>query len=91
MFIAILIGTIVAGFAAGDGGDPVHFAWLMLVTASAVGSPTTTWRRLRYDNRSMGPKTAFAGSWRHGRPKGRRASPKRDSGREVPTAKPLSR
>ena len=34
-FIAILIGTIVAGFAAGDGGDPIHFAWLMLVTASA--------------------------------------------------------
>ena len=34
-FIAILIGTIVAGLAAGDGGDPIHFAWLMLVTATA--------------------------------------------------------
>ena len=35
-FIAILIGTIVAGFAAGDGGDPLHFAWLMLVSATAT-------------------------------------------------------
>src|SRR6516225_3973061 len=34
-FLAILIGTIVAGFAAGDGGDPSHFAWLMMVSASA--------------------------------------------------------
>src|SRR5262249_43895525 len=34
-FIAILLGTIVAGFAAGDGGDPIHFAWLMLVTVTA--------------------------------------------------------
>jgi acyl-[acyl-carrier-protein]-phospholipid O-acyltransferase / long-chain-fatty-acid--[acyl-carrier-protein] ligase len=34
-FLAILIGTIVAGFAAGDGGDPIHFAWLMLVSAAA--------------------------------------------------------
>ena len=34
-FIAILIGTIVAGFAAGGGGDPIHFAWLMLLTATA--------------------------------------------------------
>src|ERR1700761_2697922 len=33
-FIAILIGTIVAGLAAGDGGDPIHFAWLMLVTVT---------------------------------------------------------
>ena len=35
-FIAILIGTIVAGLAAGDGGDPLHFAWLMLVSATAT-------------------------------------------------------
>jgi len=34
-FLAILIGTIVAGLAAGDGGDPLHFAWLMLVSAAA--------------------------------------------------------
>src|ERR1700759_2592328 len=32
-FIAILIGTIVAGLAAKDGGDPIHFAWLMMVSA----------------------------------------------------------
>ena len=34
-FLAILIGTIVAGLAAGGGGDPLHFAWLMLVSAAA--------------------------------------------------------
>jgi acyl-[acyl-carrier-protein]-phospholipid O-acyltransferase / long-chain-fatty-acid--[acyl-carrier-protein] ligase len=34
-FLAILLGTIVAGFAAGGGGDPFHFAWLMMVTAVA--------------------------------------------------------
>jgi acyl-[acyl-carrier-protein]-phospholipid O-acyltransferase/long-chain-fatty-acid--[acyl-carrier-protein] ligase len=34
-FLAILIGTIVAGLAAKDGGDPIHFAWLMMVSAVA--------------------------------------------------------
>ncbi len=34
-FLAILLGTIVAGFAARDGGDPIHFAWLMMVSALA--------------------------------------------------------
>jgi acyl-[acyl-carrier-protein]-phospholipid O-acyltransferase / long-chain-fatty-acid--[acyl-carrier-protein] ligase len=34
-FLAILLGTIVAGLAAGGGGDPIHFAWLMLVSATA--------------------------------------------------------
>jgi acyl-[acyl-carrier-protein]-phospholipid O-acyltransferase/long-chain-fatty-acid--[acyl-carrier-protein] ligase len=34
-FLAILLGTIVAGLAAGGGGDPIHFAWLMLVSAAA--------------------------------------------------------
>ena len=34
-FLAILIGTIVAGIAAKGGGDPIHFAWLMMVTALA--------------------------------------------------------
>jgi acyl-[acyl-carrier-protein]-phospholipid O-acyltransferase/long-chain-fatty-acid--[acyl-carrier-protein] ligase len=34
-FLAILIGTIVAGFAAADGGDLLHFAWLMLVSSAA--------------------------------------------------------
>ena len=34
-FLAILIGTIVAGIAAKDGGDPIHFAWLMMVTSVA--------------------------------------------------------
>ena len=34
-FLAILIGTIVAGIAARDGGDPIHFAWLMMVTSVA--------------------------------------------------------
>src|SRR5438093_9286929 len=30
-FIAILLGTIVGGMAAKDGGDPAHFAFLMIV------------------------------------------------------------
>jgi acyl-[acyl-carrier-protein]-phospholipid O-acyltransferase/long-chain-fatty-acid--[acyl-carrier-protein] ligase len=30
-FIAILLGTIVGGIAAKDGGDPSHFAFLMIV------------------------------------------------------------
>jgi acyl-[acyl-carrier-protein]-phospholipid O-acyltransferase / long-chain-fatty-acid--[acyl-carrier-protein] ligase len=34
-FLAILLGTIVAGLAAKNGGDPIHFAWLMMVSASA--------------------------------------------------------
>jgi acyl-[acyl-carrier-protein]-phospholipid O-acyltransferase / long-chain-fatty-acid--[acyl-carrier-protein] ligase len=34
-FLAILIGTIVAGVAAKDGGDPIHFAWLMMVSSAA--------------------------------------------------------
>lgn len=34
-FLAILIGTIVAGLAAKDGGDPIHFAWLMMVSSVA--------------------------------------------------------
>jgi len=34
-FLAILIGTIVAGLAARGGGDPIHFAWLMMVSALA--------------------------------------------------------
>jgi acyl-[acyl-carrier-protein]-phospholipid O-acyltransferase / long-chain-fatty-acid--[acyl-carrier-protein] ligase len=34
-FLAILIGTIVAGIAAKDGGDPIHFAWLMMVSSVA--------------------------------------------------------
>jgi acyl-[acyl-carrier-protein]-phospholipid O-acyltransferase / long-chain-fatty-acid--[acyl-carrier-protein] ligase len=34
-FLAILLGTIVAGLAAKDGGDPIHFAWLMMVSAAA--------------------------------------------------------
>jgi acyl-[acyl-carrier-protein]-phospholipid O-acyltransferase / long-chain-fatty-acid--[acyl-carrier-protein] ligase len=34
-FLAILIGTIVAGFAANGDSNPIHFAWLMLVTALA--------------------------------------------------------
>jgi acyl-[acyl-carrier-protein]-phospholipid O-acyltransferase / long-chain-fatty-acid--[acyl-carrier-protein] ligase len=35
-FLAILLGTIVAGIAAKGGGDPIHFAWLMMVTAVAA-------------------------------------------------------
>jgi acyl-[acyl-carrier-protein]-phospholipid O-acyltransferase / long-chain-fatty-acid--[acyl-carrier-protein] ligase len=34
-FLAILLGTIVAGLAARGGGDPIHFAWLMMVSAFA--------------------------------------------------------
>ncbi len=32
-FLAILLGTIVAGLAGRDGGDPIHFAWLMMVSS----------------------------------------------------------
>src|SRR6202050_5277355 len=34
-FLAVLLGTIVAGLAARDGGDPIHFAWLMMVSSVA--------------------------------------------------------
>jgi acyl-[acyl-carrier-protein]-phospholipid O-acyltransferase / long-chain-fatty-acid--[acyl-carrier-protein] ligase len=34
-FLAILIGTIVAGIAANGQSSPIHFAWLMLLTALA--------------------------------------------------------
>jgi len=34
-FLAILLGTIVAGLAARDGGNPTHFAWLMIVSSVA--------------------------------------------------------
>ncbi|HYA07866.1 MAG TPA: acyl-[ACP]--phospholipid O-acyltransferase, partial [Xanthobacteraceae bacterium] len=34
-FLAILLGTIVAGIAANGTSNPIHFAWLMLVTALA--------------------------------------------------------
>jgi len=34
-FLAILLGTIVAGLSAKNGGDPIHFAWLMMVSAVA--------------------------------------------------------
>jgi acyl-[acyl-carrier-protein]-phospholipid O-acyltransferase/long-chain-fatty-acid--[acyl-carrier-protein] ligase len=34
-FLAILIGTIVAEFATGGGGDATHFSWLMMVAAAA--------------------------------------------------------
>src|ERR1700675_2458876 len=34
-FLAILLGTIVAGLAANGTTNPIHFAWLMLVTALA--------------------------------------------------------
>ena len=34
-FLAILLGTIVAGIAAKGGSDPIHFAWLMMLTALA--------------------------------------------------------
>ncbi len=33
-FIAILLGTILAGIAANGTSNPVHFAWLMLLTAA---------------------------------------------------------
>ncbi len=32
-FLAILIGTIVAGIAANGNSSPIHFAWLMILTA----------------------------------------------------------
>ena len=32
-FLAILLGTILAGLAANGHSDPIHFAWLMIVTA----------------------------------------------------------
>ena len=34
-FLAILLGTIVAGVAANGNSNPIHFAWLMIVTALA--------------------------------------------------------
>jgi acyl-[acyl-carrier-protein]-phospholipid O-acyltransferase/long-chain-fatty-acid--[acyl-carrier-protein] ligase len=34
-FLAILLGTILAGIAANGNSNPVHFAWLMLLTACA--------------------------------------------------------
>ena len=34
-FLAILLGTIVAGLAANGESNPIHFAWLMLLTALA--------------------------------------------------------
>jgi acyl-[acyl-carrier-protein]-phospholipid O-acyltransferase/long-chain-fatty-acid--[acyl-carrier-protein] ligase len=34
-FLAILLGTIVAGIAAKGNSDPIHFAWLMMLTALA--------------------------------------------------------
>ena len=34
-FLAILLGTILAGIAANSSSNPIHFAWLMLVTALA--------------------------------------------------------
>jgi acyl-[acyl-carrier-protein]-phospholipid O-acyltransferase/long-chain-fatty-acid--[acyl-carrier-protein] ligase len=34
-FLAILLGTIVAGFAANGNSNPIHFAWLMILTALA--------------------------------------------------------
>ncbi|MFZ2080576.1 MAG: acyl-[ACP]--phospholipid O-acyltransferase [Xanthobacteraceae bacterium] len=34
-FLAILLGTIVAGLAANGNSNPIHFAWLMIVTALA--------------------------------------------------------
>src|SRR5580692_2978917 len=34
-FLAILLGTIVAGIAANGNSNPIHFAWLMLLTALA--------------------------------------------------------
>ena len=41
-FLAILLGTSVAGLAGRDGGDPIHFAWLMMV------SSTLSWVASRY-------------------------------------------
>ena len=37
-FLAILLGTIVAGLAANGDSNPIHFAWLMLLTAFASWS-----------------------------------------------------
>jgi acyl-[acyl-carrier-protein]-phospholipid O-acyltransferase/long-chain-fatty-acid--[acyl-carrier-protein] ligase len=34
-FLAILLATILAGFTANSASNPIHFAWLMLVTALA--------------------------------------------------------
>ncbi len=34
-FLAILLGTIIAGIAATGSSNPIHFAWLMIVTAIA--------------------------------------------------------
>jgi len=34
-FLAILLGTIVAGIAANGNSNPIHFAWLMVLTALA--------------------------------------------------------
>ncbi len=34
-FLAILLGTIVAGIAANGNSNPIHFAWLMILTAMA--------------------------------------------------------
>ena len=34
-FLAILLGTILAGIAANGSSNPIHFAWLMMVTALA--------------------------------------------------------
>jgi len=41
-FLAILLGTIVAGFAADGNSNPIHFAWLMILTAIA------SWLASRY-------------------------------------------
>src|ERR1700684_2700144 len=35
-FLAILLGTIMAGFAATGDTNPIHFAWLMILTAFAA-------------------------------------------------------
>jgi acyl-[acyl-carrier-protein]-phospholipid O-acyltransferase/long-chain-fatty-acid--[acyl-carrier-protein] ligase len=45
-FLAILFGTIVAGFAANGNSNPIHFAWLMIVTSliswlSSLAIPNT--------------------------------------------------
>ena len=37
-FLAILLGTIVAGIAANGNSNPIHFAWLMILTALASWS-----------------------------------------------------
>ena len=41
-FLAILLGTITAGLAANGNSNPIHFAWLMIVTALA------SWLSSRY-------------------------------------------